>query len=73
MRFWDEKEAKRLFIELQFCNALTEKEYIKRLNNIDMLRELPFYDELSIVKVSKTFKGYARSYSIDVIEEHQFI
>ena len=23
-----------------------------------MLRELPFYDELSIVKTSKAFKGY---------------
>ena len=32
-----------------------------------MLRGLPFYDELSIVKTSKAFKGYARSYSIDIM------
>ena len=31
-----------------------------------MLRELPFYDELSIVKASKAFKGYARSYNIEI-------
>ena len=40
---------------------LIEKPYIKRLNNIDMLRELPFYNELNISKTSKAFKGYARS------------
>ena len=33
-----------------------------------MLRELLFYDDLNIVKVSKAFKGYARSYSVDVID-----
>ena len=43
MSFWDEKEAKRLFEELQFYNTLIEKPYIKRLNNRDdLLRELPF-------------------------------
>ena len=33
-----------------------------------MLCELPFYDELNIVKASNAFKGYARSYSIEVID-----
>ena len=32
-----------------------------------MLRVLPFYDELNIVKTSKAFKGYAHSYSVEVI------
>ena len=37
-----------------------------------MLRELPFYYELNIVKASKTFKGYARSYSTEkIIESNQ--
>ena len=37
-----------------------------------MLRELPFYDELNIVKASKTFKEYARSYSTEkIIESNQ--
>ena len=31
---------------------------------MDMLRELPFYDELSIVKISKAFREYGRSYNI---------
>ena len=46
---------------------LIEKPYIKCLNNIDMLRELPFYNELNISKTSAAFKGYARSYSIEII------
>ena len=32
-----------------------------------MLREIPFYDELSVVKTSKALKGYARSYNIEKI------
>ena len=33
-----------------------------------MLRELPVYDELSIVKTWKVFKEYAISYSIEIID-----
>ena len=50
MSFWDEKEANRLFEEIPFYNALLEKSFIKRLNNMDLLHELPFYNELGIVK-----------------------
>ena len=33
-----------------------------------MLHELPFYDELSVVEISKAFKRYARSYKIEIID-----
>ena len=33
-----------------------------------MLHKLPFYDELSIEKISKAFKGYMRSYKIKIID-----
>ena len=55
--FLDEKEAKIFFEELLFFNAPIEKTYIKRLNNIDLLHELSFFNELSIVKISSAFKG----------------
>ena len=61
------KKAKRLFKELPLYKALIEKRYIKRLDNIDMLHELPIYDELSIIKTWKLFKRYAISYSIEII------
>ena len=68
MSFCDEKEGKRLFKDRPFYNDLVAKSYIKRLNNINMLCELPFYNELSIVKTSKALKKYSRSYSIEIID-----
>ena len=48
LKKWDAKEAKRLFQELPFYNIFIKKPRIKHLRNIDVLRELLFYDELSI-------------------------
>ena len=67
MSFWDEKEAKILFEELPFYNVLIEKPRTERVKNIDLLHELPFYDELSTVKMSQAFKGYARSFKVEII------
>ena len=53
-----------MFKKLPFYNVLIKKPYTKRLNNI---RKLPFYDELGIVKTSRKFRGYARSYRIERI------
>ena len=57
-----------MFQELSFYNTFIEKPRIKHLKNMDLLHELPFYDELNIVKTSKAFKGYARSYNIETID-----
>ena len=63
-----EKKQKKLFQELPFYNALIEKPHIKHLNTIDLLHELPFYDEFSIVKISQAFERYARNYRIEIID-----
>ena len=47
------------FKELPFFNVCTEKPKIKRLKNIDLLAELPFYDQLNIIKTNQAFSGYA--------------
>ena len=62
--FWNEK----LFQILPFHNALIEKPKIKHLSNIELLHELPFYNELSVVEISKAFRRYARSYKIEIID-----
>ena len=59
---WDTKK----FQILPFYNTFIEKPEIKKLSNIKLLQELPFYDELSIVKNSNGFSGYARSYNIEI-------
>ena len=33
-----------------------------------MLSELPFYEELSIIKTNCAFRGYAMSYKVEIIE-----
>ena len=69
MSFSDENEIKRLLKEQPFYDAPIEKPKIKKLNNVDMSSELPFYDELNTVKTAKAFKKYARSYSIEIIKD----
>ena len=47
MNFWD---TKKLFQILPFYNVLIGKPKIKHLSIIELLHNLPFYDELSVVK-----------------------
>ena len=65
----EENEIKRLLKKLPFYNVPIEKVKTKKLSNVDMLRELPFYDELIIVKTAIAFKKYAKSHSMEIIKE----
>ena len=56
------------FKDLPFYNKPVERP-IKRLKNIDPLVELPFYEQLSVIKTDQAFKGYAMSYKIEIIEK----
>ena len=67
IEFWNEKERKELFQVLPFYSVLIEKPKIKHLPNTKLLYELPSYDELSVVKISKAFKRYTRSYNFEII------
>ena len=42
---------------------------IKPLKNIDLLFELPFYEELSGIKTDHAFKRYAVSYKVELVEK----
>ena len=42
---------------------------IKHLKNIDPLVELPFYEQLSVIKTDQAFNGYAMSYKVEIIEK----
>ena len=46
------------FKELPFYNKNIEKQKIKRLKNIDLLSELPFYEELNVLKTNHAFGRY---------------
>ena len=57
------------FKELLFYNKHIEKPKIKRLKNIDLLYELPFYEELNGIKTDHAFRGYAMSYKVEIVEK----
>ena len=61
------------FKELLFYNSFIEKPKIKHLKNVDLLAELPFYDQLNIIKTDQAFKGYARSYKVEIVEKKDLI
>ena len=61
------------FKELPFYNKPIEQPKIKRLKNIDLLTELPFYEQLNIIKANQAFKGYAMSYKIEIFEKKDLI
>ena len=61
------------FKELPFYNNPIEKPKIKRLKNVDLLAELPFHEQLSIIKTNQAFTGYAMSYKIDIVEKKDSI
>ena len=61
-------DAVNYFKELPFYNKSIKKPIIKRLKNIDRLAQLPFYEQLSVVKTDEAFRGYAMSYKVEIIE-----
>ena len=56
------------FKELHFYNKPIERP-IKHLKNNDPLVELPFYEQLSVIKLDQAFKGYAMLYKVKIIEK----
>ena len=58
-------DAVDYFKELPFYNKPIEKLKIKRLKNIHQLAELPFYEQLIIIKTNQAFRGYAMSYKVE--------
>ena len=61
-------DAVDYFKELSFYNKPIEKPKVKRLKNVDHLAELPFYEQLSVIKTNQGFKGYAMSYKVEIVE-----
>ena len=61
------------FKELPFFNVSIEKPKIKHVKNVDLLAEQPFYDQLNIIKTDQAFKGYARSYKVEIVDKKDLI
>ena len=57
------------FKELPSYKTNIEKPKIKCLNNIDLRSELPYYEELSLLKTDKVFRGYAMTYKVQLVDK----
>ena len=66
MHSWDDNE---IFRFLLFYDTYIEKPKVKKLSNVSLLEELPFYGKLSIVKNKTAFSGYASSYKSEIIDK----
>ena len=62
-------DAVDYFKELPFYNKPIKKLKVKLLKNIDRLAELPFYEQLSVIKTNQAFRGYAMSYKVETVEK----
>ena len=38
------------------------------MKNYELLRELPFYDDINISREERAFRGYAETYKVEVID-----
>ena len=68
MKNWNNVNLLRI---LTFKNTLTdfmEQPKVKRLTNVELLNELPFYNNLNVKEVSEAFRRYAKSFNIDIID-----
>ena len=63
---WD---ANKILKILPFYDTYIEKPKVKKFNNVQLLKELPFYDELSIAKNKTAFSGYSQSYKIEIVDK----
>ena len=68
MSLLSEINSVNYFKELPFYNNPIEKPKNKRLTDINLLAELPFCKQPSIIKTNQAFQGYAMSYKAELIE-----
>ena len=57
------------FKELPFHYNPIERPKIKSLKNVDLLAELAFQEQLSIIKTNQAFTGYAMSYEVEIVKK----
>ena len=61
-------DAVDYFKELPFYNKPIKKPKVKHLKNINRLVELPFNEQLNVIKTDQAFSGYAASYKVEIVE-----
>ena len=58
---------KKLLKEQPFYKQPTKRPCIKKLSNQELFCELPFYDDINILRNERTFREYAETYKVEII------
>ena len=53
---------------MSFWKAKKVKKEVKKLSSIKLLKQLPFYDELNVVKSSNALRRYTKSYKVEIVD-----
>ena len=64
---------KELLKIIPFYNSFIGVPEIKKLSKVQLMRELPFYVELKIIKTNNAFRGYARTSKIEIVDERDVV
>ena len=59
---------KKLWSKQPFYKQPIQKPCVKKLSNHELLRELPFYDDINILRKERAFTGYTETYKVEVID-----
>ena len=65
--------ANKIFKILPFYNSHIDQPEVKKLNNVELLKELLFYDDLNIAKNTAAFSGYAQSYKTEIVDKRDVV
>ena len=58
---------KKLLSEQPFYKQPRKNPRIKKLRNFELLRELPFYDDINISRKERAFRKYVETYKVEII------
>ena len=59
--------TKELWSKQPFHKQPIKKTCVKKLSNHELLCELPFYDDINFSRKGKTFKKFAETYEVEII------
>ena len=59
--------TKKLLSEQPFYKQPIKNPRVKKLRNFELLRELPLYDDIKILRKERAFNRYAETYKVEVI------
>ena len=65
--FLKQLTTKKLLQEQPFYKQPIKKPRIKKSSNHELLRQLPFYDDINISRNKRVLRGYAETYKVEII------